>query len=656
MAKDNISADERKKIVSQAIDEIEYARKYKRDRITSWHINESLLSNEKKSAADIRANVGVAQAKAQGFVSTLQSKVDAAPNIKFDKRKDSELSKAKNLTGLFQRDMSPQNENLAFKDLLGKWIGIIYGRSIYEYHASSKDGYSAHLSLTSPYDFLIDPMAGGLDIENADFLGRGGIWKSKWQLKKEQKNKKTKYDQTALKKLLEGDGDSTRSSEEEREKSEAKVYLHDQDDRVFQKDNKYLFFEWYTTYKGERYYLLLNEDSKTAIRACKMKDIFPKELYPFWTWATNPSPFEFWTPGALDQVREIFMAQGKSINQLIDNAEQINRPMKGVVADSIRRLSDLSYGRDKIVPFKKGTDMRQAVKVFETSPISTPIDVYNQLESIGNIESGVTADIKGASDEDKVGIYEGNLANVSDRLGLLNKSYSNGYHRFAQLYKLGVEEHMTKQEAVQVLGPDGVEYKALTKEDVSGEMNIVVEAADAELNNDIREKRNKLQYLQSKAQDPNINQKTRFEMEAQIAGFSQDEIQRLLQDEFADAELMSEAARDAERLLAGEEPDPNDAANNAYRQYLVDYLRDHKEDMEKEIFDNFVEYLEKLRPIVTNNTQRMALRERAKRGQANIDALSGVLGTNSSSEAAQGRREAVPGGDPSGEATVQDLV
>jgi hypothetical protein len=300
----------------------------------------------------------------------------------------------------------------------------------------------------------------------------------------------------------------------------------------------------------------------------------------------------------------------------MDNAERIVKPMRGVVAGSIKNLSDLRYGRDKVVSFKKGTDLAKSVRIFETPEITTPTNVYNILEGIGNLESGVSAATKGVAEEEKVGIYEGNLAAVADRLGLLNKSYSDGYHRLAKLYKYGLDENLTGTESIKLMGKDGVEYKDITSKDIKGskDFEIVVDASEAEIQADRVDKRNKLVFLQSKATDPTFNQKVRAEMEAEIAGFSRDDINRLLDvDNYGDAELMAKAAEDIETLLELKKPVISPHSTTAYMNKILTYAEDHYTELSKEQHKALMDHLGAVRDTVIANTVRKAREEQRER-------------------------------------------
>lgn len=595
----------RDELITQSLSEIKHAREYKAGRIKSFKANDDLVFGRKPENIPHRSNVMLP--KMQGFENTLLSKIRNFPTLKYTKGEEADLKKAKRLTSLLEQTAKPTNGNWKFKDLVGKKSAIRYGRAVFSYWADSINGYKSHFENVSVYDYLIDPGAGGIDIENANFMGRTGIYLSKAQLK--QGIKDDIYLRSETNKLISKESSADDSSVEQRNKENRYFELTGQNRHKTQKD-VYKFWAWYTTYQGDRYYLLVNTDNATAVRCEKLTDIFKSNKYPFLSWATDPDLDEFWTPGPDDMVREIFMAQSAVINQMLDNNEMINFPMKAYDVDKVTNKALLNYRRGGLIPFKKDTIINQALQVLDVKPINNGITVYEELDKIQQLESGVTAESRGIADEDKVAIYEGNQANIADRLGLLNDSYANMYHRLLELHEYGVREHLNNKIAIQMIGSDGIEWENLNKTDMLPDdtsFDYYISAADAEMRNDVSEKRAKLNYVINNKQNPIINQKALSEVEAEISGFDSGDIKRLLdKDEFGDAELMSECARDIKRLLVNEDFEPNEAANVAYKQKMVDYLRDKSEDMKPDQIKRMIAYIEKLEPFIIQNTVRKA--------------------------------------------------
>lgn len=601
-----INKQTRDKIVAKALTEIQFARTYKQGKTRNWQKNEIMYYGAKKPTDSSRANVDLSGMSEH--VETLLSKVDNPLTFKFIKRKESQLKRVERLNSLKRSDAEEDFWDL--KDITGKKQCIIYGRAIYAYFADSVDGiYKAHLENVDVYDYLIDPSAGGIDIELAQYMGRYGVKKTRSEVK--QGIKDGIYLKYEAQQLVDGASNANAQTQEEVNKQPRR-----RDQNVWttttelSSSEDYVFWEWYTTYEGERYYLLLNENGSCAIRIEKLKDIFESGLYPFWTYAYVPDLTEFWTPSPCDRVREILMAQSVSINQMLDNAEQINKPQRVVAVGAIEDLASLKYRRDGVVKVKGDIDVNKAYRTIDTPAIQTPIQVFDRLEVIKQSATGITAGAKGVSDEKTLGIYEGNQANVADRFGLFNKSYSFGYKRFAKLYENGVREHLNKKTAIDILGGDGVEVEMITKRDIFRKdetFGVMVEASNAELQVSEAEKKNKIAFLTQEAMNNNINPKKATEMKMQIAGFNEEEIRQLMDtSEFGDAELMSEAERDIEAILDGKDIKPNRSATTAYKQRILDFITDNYDEIGDETMQRFYAYLDAIEPFIIENMNRMA--------------------------------------------------
>ena len=306
-----IPYETRQRIKAQALQEIAWNRTYKQGKVQNWRTNEDLYYGRKLTQDTSRANVDLG--RMQEFIHTLLSKIDNPLTFKFVKRKNAELKRVERLNALKTIDQEEGDWNI--KDLAGKKQALLYGRAIYSYYADSVDGYQSHLENVDVYDFLIDPSGGGIDIEKAMNMGRYGVVKMRSDLKRGIKDKI--YLRTETEGLLAGGGNSTEQSQEITNQMnrtrDTNIWTTEKE---IGNPDKYVFWEWYTTYEGERYYLLLTETGNTAIRIEKLSDIFASDMWPFWTWAAFVDLTEFWTPSFADYVREVFMAQSVSINQM----------------------------------------------------------------------------------------------------------------------------------------------------------------------------------------------------------------------------------------------------------------------------------------------------------------------------------------------------
>jgi hypothetical protein len=593
-----INKQTREKIVYQSIQEIEFSEKHKETIIEKrWAPNERLYYGIKNPSVGSRSNVMLP--KGQGFVDTLLSKIRSAPYLNFQKTEEADYEIAEKINALWRYDS--ETNDWAFKDLLNKKNAILYGRAIFEYHASSVGGYKSVLSIVDPYDFLIDPACGGTDIEKARFIGRKNIIKSEEDL---TSNKN--YFKKEVSEIIESYGANV---DEDKNKDNRYYSLKVPKQKIHTDNEKKLFsfVEWYTTYKGERYYVLLHKESRKAVRLEKMKDVFKSCLYPFSTYATSPDANEFWTPSPMDAVRELFLTQNVVINQMLDNNEQINKPMRAFNVNAIEHPSLLKYRKDGLVPVRN-TFKPSDIHTFETPQITTPVTVYNILESIGGVESGITADAKGVSNTDRVGILESNLANVADRLGLLNRSYSNAYKRLGLLYYHGVREHLTGKKSVAILGKKGVSYKQISRSEIVDKktFNVLVSSSVEEAEVDIAKKREKISFLQSQINNPMINQKSLFRVMALTAGLDPVDIEVLLNPSDSTYEIVGKAAQDIQTIINGGFPQIPRKVEPTYMEEFIKFIDERGADLKEKVLMEIIRYIEIIRPMAAEHEIKRA--------------------------------------------------
>lgn len=604
-------------ISAQALNEIQLARTFKQGKTTRWRLNEEMYYGRKLITNESRANVQLA--RMQEFVHTLLSKIDNPLVFKYIKQKNSQTKRVERLNALRKRDQKIDSWDM--KDLVGKKQGIIYGRAAYSYFADSiNKKYRPHLENIDVYDLLVDPMCGGIDLEEARHLGSYSVALDAKQLSNGMKEGYFRRD--TVKRLLEGSGNADDMTQEE---TNQQGRTQDQNTigrkMVSASKGSYKFWRWHTTYKGDRVYLLMT-NAGDVVRAEWMEDMFPtteeyeQGMWPYWSWAAFPDLTEFWTPSYCDYVREIFMAQDVTVNQALDNVEAINKPMKKVNVSAIENLAELKYRRDGIIKVKGDVRLADAVEIVTTPSIDTPLKLFTLLEGIQSKASGVTDQQKGvANEEGKVGIYEGNEAAASDRFGLLDKSYAFGYERFAKLYQLGVREHLIKPVAIEILGPNGVELVNVKKGDIfkkGDDFPATTEASNAEMMASEGKKKAQDAFLATLMQDPMVNKKKLREMRGENAGLTQEQIDALLDTSvYGNADLLVDADADIEAILLGENITPNRNANNAYRQRFVDYMGNHSRELSTEDFGRLTAYVEALEPVVMRNEARALLKEQS---------------------------------------------
>lgn len=638
----------RDEIVQQCLQEITHARLHKQGKIQNWQKNEAMYYGKKVQSTDSRANIELG--RMQEFVHAIMAKIRTPLLFKYGKTKEAQAMRVEHYNGLIAKDRIEDSWDI--KDMVGKKQATIYGRTVYAYYATSDGGYYCpHNEPLDVYNFLIDPAAGGIDIDNADYLGDYGVRLNRVQL--ERGVRSGLYIRQEVEQLLEGSGNATESSvEKTNAESRTRATGVTTTKRYMDGKDRFVFWRWYTTFRGKRYYLLLTEKGQ-CIRLERLTSLFTPNkklgdaMWPYWSWAPFPDLTEFWTPGYCDFVREVFMAQAMSVNQSFDNSEEVTKPTR-VVNVKMVDPSTLKYkrGGQNIIKVKESFDIRAAVQSMPVASIDTPIKMFELLEAIQEKSSGVTAGAKGVAGEDKVGIYEGNQANAADRFGLLNMAYGHGYLRMAKLYEIGIKDHLTKKVAVDILGPDGIRTVNVSRRDLyptkSERYSITIESSDADVVNSMVEKRTRLTFLNANAQNPAQNPKKAYEMGAKIAGFSPEEIRQLMDtSDFGDSVIMGEAERDIERIMAGEMIPPNPGANTAYKQRFVDFMSKNQDEMSAEDFTRMANYVMSLDEVIMQNMARTVAQEGLKAAAMGMAQQAGQMAGGAAPPIPQ-----APAGDP----------
>jgi len=601
-------------LIEQIQREYNNALDFRKPRINDWHANEDMLYGRKPKTLSKRSNIDLRLMK--GFEDTLLSKIKNPPVVKYQPTEEADKTKAKKVTALWELESSPSQQNWKFKDKLSKKLSLPSGRVITKIYATAKP-YKHHREEIDHYDFLIDPLAGGYDIENARYLGQDNIFKSKFQLENNPK-----YDQEKVKELVGDDTERTSTAEADnqyKEKANRFAVLGlNTDEYNWQKDGLYKLLEWYTTINGDRWYIVCNLEKKVILKKCLLREIIGIHeengisLYPFASWAYYPDLFNFWSQSPMDVVRENFQTRNIVINQAIDNNEAKNRPNRSYDPHIYKDRTKLKEYRDALIPVAKGTDPSKGIYIHPVNSIYDPKALNDMLREIAAQVTGVTPGGEGTEEGDqKVGIYYGNMQEVANRMSGFEDSYSNALNKMALLYLNGLKDHLDEEKAIKMIGEKGVEWEKLVKDDL-GEFDIIVTGGLTEAQNDAIKAKAKADFIARHAASPVINPKAVVEMDALNAGFEPEEVKRLLEPNDASEEMTVRAAEDIQKLLLGEDFLPFRKADTAYMENILEFYE--KTEMKPEQEKRFQGYIDAIQDIVIKNTVLKAQRALAQQG------------------------------------------
>lgn len=617
------------KLVQQSLQEISFDTEYRNTkRRAEWKRNEELMNSYEIADNETKSKVPLFQAIS--FEETLLSKIDNSLVFKMSPGGLEDKKKAEKFNALRERDAKVDRWDA--KDRMGKRHAIRYGRAVYLYTASN-DGkeYKPNLQRIRPRNFHIDPDVKADDangLETALHLGWWGVKKTKWELLAGVKS--GLYDKKATDELIASGSnyfDQTESDIAERSAGNTPETIAK--NKKMENENVWLFYQHFThDYEtGDRYILLLTPGGQ-CIRCEKWVDVDPSGLYPIWTWATSPDDGEFWSISPLERVRRIFKAMEKSINQMLDNADRVNKPKLAINVDFIRNLAQAKYGTGGFIEITGNVDVDKAVKSVLTPSIDTPLRVFDKLQTIVDRESGVTAQAAGVADDDGVlGIYDGNRENLGDRLGLLNKEYSEGYYRFAQLWKAGVRNNLTSKTAIQILGIHGIGIEEITWSDIKPtqyDYDILIESTAAESQVSESKMKQKMEVLTAANGDQMYNQKAVREKQLEITGFTEDEKRVLLDNKEGSEGVLSEAYEDFEKLIQGKEVKAPRYASIEYAEALNDLWGEKDELIETmysrnkakgvKVHESIKAYIDEVYTIAEQNEAKKLLKEQAGQG------------------------------------------
>ncbi len=616
----------KKKLVEQAMAEINFDVDYRRAKTSGeWKKNEELLKAYNIADDETKSKIPLFQAIA--FEEVLLSKIDNSLTFKMSPGGLEDKTRAEKLNALRERDAKVDRWDS--KDRAGKRHMIRYGRSINLYTAVGYKGadYQPNMTQIRPRNFHIDPDAGGLDIEKAMHLGWWGVKKTKAQLLKGIED--GIYDKKDTMDLINAGSNYTDSNlDEMAERTAGNNPEEISKNKKMANQNVFVFYQHFTHDENDDRYILLLTAGGACIRCEKWIECDPSNLYPVWTYASSPDDAEFWSIAPLSRVRRIFKGMEKSVNQAVDNSDLVNKPKLAVNIDFIRNLAQAKYGTGGFLEITGNIDADKAVKAIQTPVIDTPLRVFDKLQSIVDRESGVTAQAAGVSDENGVlGIYDGNQENLGDRLGLLNKEYSEGYYRFATLWKNGVRNNLTSEVAIKMLGINGMGIEKVTWNDLKPtqyDYDILIESTAAETQISEAKTKQKLSVLTAAHEDQLYNQKVVREKELDLTGFNEDDKRALLDVKDGSEGMLVHAYEDLEQLILGKEVKIRRNASIPYIQMLTD-LWEEKDDLiekmygknkqkAKAVHDAILKFITDTQENVDRNEAMKIAEEQAKAG------------------------------------------
>lgn len=522
-----------------------------------------------------------------GFVDHLYAELDEAPEVEFVHTDEADAKYAKYVTAALknQKDSSLPNNKWKLKDRWSKKLAIFSGRSIQKYFAQSEPMYNGVLSVIDHYDFHCEPGGGG-DLESHLFCGEEGIFKTKEDI--ELMAEQEYYDPSQVDKLI--NNTSLADSKDNEDDYNNRLNRHrsiglDPQTNNYVGQTLFKFVEWYTTYKGVRWYVLFDERTLTWVRIKPLREIFsPLEitgeaLYPYISWATHEDPKVFWSKGPCDDALVIHKSVNKLLNQELYNREKVNKGTRLYDPTMVVDVEALADERpDGLIPIdtQKGKrSLSEAMYRVEHGEIRGTLDLVQFLDVYHGQKSGSTPGTQGMAERDKkVGVLFGEMQQLQKRLGVHNKSFREAYEELGLRFMIGLDDHLNGEMPIKIMGAKGIEWKTLTSKELKRNRPVEIKVSggmeESQRNEILAQRKN-----QALDAVKTVNPRWKDREILKNAGYTDEDIKIAFSDLDASNEaLMSEAAFAIEEIQSGKKVSLNRGANTAFMQKIIDYATD----------------------------------------------------------------------------------
>lgn len=609
-------------ITRKAITQLRQSRDYKQARLAQIKESENLYFGIVEPS--LRNPFNDCFPFMSGFIDTLHSKIDDPPKIAFRHQELADYKIAKKVSSAYsaQKDSTMPYARWNLKDRWSKKYAEFSGIGIYKVYGEVVNGeFRFNLDVPDYNEFHCEPGGGG-HLEYHLFCGIENVFKTKSELEDGVQN--GQYDSEQVNSLI-----SKTSASDYKENSDVYNNQNSRKEALVQdaETNNYVgeevlkLTEWYLTHEGVRYYCLFDEKSGLWVRVKPLRELFSipagyhDALWPFVTWQTHEDGKVFWSKAPADDARVIAKNVNRLINQELYNREKNNSGKRGYDPEMVEDLEAFTDWRpDGIVPFNTQGGTRQiseGVYEFKSPELNGTINLVSFLDSYSGQKMGSTPGSQGRAPEDqKVGIFYGEMQQIEDRIGTNNKSYSEAWADIGRRFIIALKDHLKDEDvAISLLGSSGIDYESLTGEDLSslaGEFNIIVEGGSVQRMEEDSKNQLKLDVLKGvQAVNPVWKDKEMLK----LSGYSEEDIKEAFNPaKPATQELLSEAAQSIQLILRGEKPKINRGANVAFMEYIKNYADNLtiSNDKEKEyrLAKLMYEYVDAHAEIVAENENR----------------------------------------------------
>lgn len=547
--------------VDRLAKELESGREHKRPRVSSfWKKNDDAYNGIVPPYSKLPFNFHLPILS--GFEDTLVAKIDEAPLIRFGGTQPGEARLGRIYDALWKSQSDRPDMDYAMADLAAKRHAARYGRAFLKV-VGTKKPFAIDVMAIDPYDMVTDPN-GGDDLEDHLFVAQDGIFRTEKQLKDGVKS--GLYDADAVTRLLAGPTESRESYKIESDTNDRWASLTQSGfayvtggTRIYRLCEAMSYSD-----EGERMLVTWCPEAKVILKQGTLLERYGCDLLPWVSWAPFTDSKVFWSKAPDDDVRQAGEAARVTVMEMMTNNQKKNWGTKLYDPSRVSAADLTSSAPNGAYPTKPGTaDMSggiaAAFQVIPTQDITASEQVVTFLDRFVGQKTGVTPDAQGTSTEDTLGIYQGNLAQVADRMGLTSRYYKNAWRRIGTRFLWQAKRNLSGKVAVSVIGAKGneTEYLMARNVDPTFGVNVTGGSAEAAVSEVKRKSRGAAvtDILANPTTAATLNLSTAVEEKLKSAGFEEDEVRLLLNkdagSDYRDQQLR--AQENVEKLLEGEQ-------------------------------------------------------------------------------------------------------
>ena len=555
-----------------------------------------------------------------GMIDTMQSDLDDGLVLKYESQDPADWKPIQKLNAAIKQESSSMRPGAQWDE---KWRQarqecIFSGRGILKYTADNSGGFSSNLEVVAFEDFFFEPSGGG-DLENHMYAGQQNIWKTAHQLK--EGADAGIYDKGQVDILLTGGAAKTWKMNGIWDGMNDVGYRFrplglTNTSHNYVGEDVFHLVEWVMTYKGKRWYMVIEAYTGTWIRFEKLEDVNSGGYLPWISFASHKDLKNFASKSFCDDLYPVADAIITLFNQDLTNRQKINLNARAYDKDmfkDVAKLDEAQYRPDALVPVDtKGGSRRiqEGIYSFTTPALTGTVDLIGWLEMNTGKHVGVTDMQQGSPSgaSKKVGVAFADMQMIGKRINFMSQPFITAGQQLGTLFFQSLKDYMTEPIAVKLLGETGFEWDVLKRLDLSLKRNFEISVVSTSQRNkqSALEKQDKKDALAMVAQSPNINQKARDEYTLRDIGqFTEYETAILLDN-------TNQANKDSASMLAaaiqeiglrGKKPLPNYNADLFFMEGLLKFARKTRGSLPTKKFDLLMQYIDETKVILQENVQ-----------------------------------------------------